>query len=1207
MSTVGRGDQRRRRVGSPAERPRREFDDELVDDLPRPRRRWLRFWFCLAAGLGLLFALPMLAATLGAQNWFLTRSIGIHGIIEARSASFGWVSPIVLRDVEIRDRDGALAAKIDVLTSEKSLLGLVFGGRDLGRFTVTHPVVRVVIDDQGSNVEELLRPLLERPRSESGPPSFGVTVDDGVVVVEDANTRRKHEFGDVRLSLQSSGEKTPLKLKLEGKLFDETRPANFELELESRQSGGELLAAGDSRWSVGDLPLDSIEPFLRRFIAGAEVAGTLSMNGHYAWGIGGELANVALDDDTRDVPRRKRGDADAEASLIESARQRNRPGESELRGRCEIRDFSFQADRLRGDRLELERLVIPCQMKLHAGLIDVEKFSVESEIGDLDLSGRLPISSFSADNLSAAFAGESLHLAGKLDLARLARMLPNTVRVRDQTEIIGGDLEISLHSEPDRDGIAVNGKLEATNLAARTRGRRVGWREPLSATIAARHSSDGLVIDQLKCSSSFLQVAGGGTPNDLDATAQFDLAILMDELGKFVDLKGIDLAGAGEAELHFKRTSRGGFTATVDFQAREFQWIVEGRRPWREPEIAMRLDTAGQIEQGAVRNLERASLNIDAGAEQLNVQLAEPIEDLHVAKVPLELIWKGQLAEWLPRIESWMPLTGWDFAGTGTASASFIWSRQLVEIKQADAKLRNFRALGDGWNIDEPNVELSFVGAIDAGQGSVTIDQGDLAARELRVRADRVHLSNSRQSGQNADGAIGFRADLAQLAAWRQPGTSGMGVRLAGLATGNADIGYSRGQTNVKASMTVADWLLADAANEEFDGRRRRPNAGASAWQERKLDLVAKASYDVDKQRLQVERVELAADAIRAAVAGSLDVGPRQTDIDIAGRTDFDWQRLAPLWRQYLPREFEIAGRESREFRISGPWRSDAKSFAAAAAELRAEAGIGWSSASVYGLPIGEAALVAKVDRGRVQIQPLDVAVSGGRLTFAPTIKLAPEPAELQLPSGRIVDRVQLTPEICHRGLKFIAPILAEVSIANGQFSVDVEGARIPLADPAGGQAVGAVSLSAQVRPGPIVEELLLVIREAEHLAKGNLEPPSARETALMVMNDERIDFKMIDRRIYHQQLQFRVGATEITTRGSVGLDDESLAILAHVQIGRQFAIDLPIQGTLTNFQIDKRALLRGVGDSVKEAVQDRLLNELDKGLNRLLRPDGNR
>ena len=191
-------------------------------------------------------------------------------------------------------------------------------------------------------------------------------------------------------------------------------------------------------------------------------------------------------------------------------------------------------------------------------------------------------------------------------------------------------------------------------------------------------------------------------------------------------------------------------------------------------------------------------------------------------------------------------------------------------------------------------------------------------------------------------------------------------------------------------------------------------------------------------------------------------------------------------------------------------------------------------------------------------------------------------------------------------------PILSEVTEASGAFSVDIEGARLPLGNAAGCDLVGhLLTDQAQVQAGPIAQQFAPLARQIETilLAQGvSADKPSA---VLIALDHENVDFRLVNSRVYHRNLKFQIGVLQITTQGSVGLD-ESLEMLAEVGIADSLLanrpvlatifghpLQIPLTGSLGQPHLD----IRAVGDLSAQLVKGTARAVVEKPLQALQNP----
>ena len=322
---------------------------------------------------------------------------------------------------------------------------------------------------------------------------------------------------------------------------------------------------------------------------------------------------------------------------------------------------------------------------------------------------------------------------------------------------------------------------------------------------------------------------------------------------------------------------------------------------------------------------------------------------------------------------------------------------------------------------------------------------------------------------------------------------------------------------------------------------------------------------------------------------------------------------LAPLWRPYLGPSFQIAGRQTREFSVRGKLTGSPASTESWK-NVTGQAAVGWTDMNLYGLHVGQADIVAQLANGQVSTRPIDLEISEGRLTVAPVVRLSPAPAELLLSGGPLMNNVRLSPELCAQGLRFVTPLLANATVAEGRFSISLDGGHVPLSDPQAADISGHMAMKGQIKPGPIAAEFVGLIKELLTIVqRGSLPNLNQLDGSLMSVDNSNIEFRMMNRRVYHRGLTLVVGTTPVTTEGWVGLD-ETLSLIAEVPINARLLgadlslgalegkkLKIPIGGTLKNPKLDRRALADIPGQLIENAARGVLIDGLNKGLERFL------
>ena len=222
-----------------------------------------------------------------------------------------------------------------------------------------------------------------------------------------------------------------------------------------------------------------------------------------------------------------------------------------------------------------------------------------------------------------------------------------------------------------------------------------------------------------------------------------------------------------------------------------------------------------------------------------------------------------------------------------------------------------------------------------------------------------------------------------------------------------------------------------------------------------------------------------------------------------------------------------------------------------------------------------------------------------------------------------MLDSINLTPELCSKFLKFVAPILGDSTQIDGKFSAQMNAATLPLFAPSDGSAQGELLIErVQARPGRLALQIVQAIDQVQSIIKRSVLGGTNLETALIEMPEQQIPFKLEQRRVYHQGMTFLVNNVSVKTTGSVGMDT-TLSLVAEISIHNDWlgnnkvlaglkgkSIQIPITGTTSRPQIDPSVfsnLLRQLGgsaveDLLQEKVGGRLNEAVNDGLDKLLK-----
>ena len=94
------------------------------------------------------------------------------------------------------------------------------------------------------------------------------------------------------------------------------------------------------------------------------------------------------------------------------------------------------------------------------------------------------------------------------------------------------------------------------------------------------------------------------------------------------------------------------------------------------------------MEGTSLKELDSAKLRVDAGAERLAASLTGAVSNVAAGPWPLKIDWQGEIADWLPRLESFVSLADWDLGGKASLSAAVSYAPTGLDIQQATVHVR---------------------------------------------------------------------------------------------------------------------------------------------------------------------------------------------------------------------------------------------------------------------------------------------------------------------------------------------------------------------------------------------------------------------------------------------------------------------------------------------------------------------------------------
>jgi|GEM_PF-834785 len=1145
--------------------------------------------------------------------------------IAIESLSLGWFSSVRAKHVVLRDPQGNVLADVTELHSDKTLLQLAFDSTNLGKFRVLDPKANVVLRADGSNWEEFLKLL---PKSESKcetkPVQFQLELLRGAVQFDDQIAGKQWTVDGLNCEVDwpASNDKPKTgkitaAVRTSGAQPSTIPPGDLQADF-SWQPTAAGLGSGQVTLRANSLALDISQGVLRRCGVDVQAAGSLTTDLVYQF---------ARDAQDHGIQLRK---------LVAP--------------QLAVASSSYLSS-------DVPRLAIESgagQIQYAGGKITVAGLDVRTNVLTLSGNGQAAIGDLAAAAAGGALGGDSqLQVQGQLDLAALAAQLPATLRLKNDTRIASGRVNLLLISRSEPAGRLWRAGLQTENLVAHAAGRQVQWDEPLTIEATARQSAAGVNIEQLIGKASFFEMQGSGTLAKGELTANADLNRLVAELDQFVDFGSAKLAGNLAAKINWQQNQGDQWQATATAKVQQFALEAPGVVPWREDNLQLGGQMNGRVVGTSLQQISTATFNVLSFADQLEATLTKPVDQPDSATAwPLKFTLKGDLASWQPRLQAFLPLTGWRTAGGIDLQGSGTFSPQVTELGATKLELSKLEISGPGVAISEPKVVVDLIGSWDQKNLTFISTSTTIASSAIALRGDNIKavLSGGTPTVQ---GVVDYRGDLNRLMQW-VPQTEPRAYQLSGMLEGRLEAALRNGKVEAVFSNDIKNLTYASPDMPPAGARNVTLVANSTAGPfvvrhvEPLVKISSQASYDPATDALTITKAQLQSSLASLNAEGTVTALTKQCLADVKGQIAYDLAVITQLINDKLNKEGlarnpnekplnvpELTGKESRQFAVRGPLLAAPNSKALVSSELTATAEMGWQSASYFGLTAGPGVFPAKLDQSVVYIGPLDLTINEGKLVGAPRLNLTGESPLLEMDKGPVIQNLRISPELCDGWMKFVAPLLAGVTRAEGKFSVELESAKVPVMVPTKGSIGGVMTIhTAEVGPGPLAQQYLTLAKQVKDLADGNyaaigslftpgaVQPPQTSSPGtnrgVLVLPEQQVKFEMIDGRVHHQGLQMTVKDVVITTRGSVGLD-QTMELVAEIPVQDSWLkqnaalaglkgqmLQIPIRGTLAAPLPDFRGLANLSKDLARNAATGLLKDKVGSELNKFLPPGFN-
>ncbi|MDZ4847661.1 MAG: hypothetical protein SGI77_00060 [Pirellulaceae bacterium] len=1136
--------------------------------------------------------------------------------IDIDSIAVGWFSPLKIRGFRLIDQAGDDLVKVAELDTELGLVRLARNYQSLGTITIRGAQMLVDVQPGTTSVEEALKPLLSKIapsstdaasiRTSNTLVTGRIRIENAVMVARDSVdlSTWKLTINDADIPLPSAEQKLP-PISLDGavqRIVTEggngaVAEGRFTIRTQSinaESPNGNSIPPMQMTIATNGLPLEWYSLVHRRFPA------------------------IPLD--------QLKGSATVQADISMMT-----PTDIQAKiATAQIDQLSIVAPQLVGNQgAALRQVRLSGNINMVNDRLTAENAILESDIGALGVAASIPTAFTPPSATQPWIANAQWNIQGNIDIAKLLRVAPGMVPMQENTELTAGKATLS-SVQTLQEGGRPKGehRIQLGGLVANVSGSPMKWENALKASVSIEPNAAGQAKVGAECEAEFCSLKAEGDLQDGNLTANVDLDKLHQRLSKWFAIPIQQLSGNANFDVAWKQEAGNRIAAQGSLTTTPMR-IVMSQGRLNEPAWKGEFQAIGTLDRGSLLQIDRGTVSLDSETESLQAELHEPLlwstptpgaAPLPPASMTLKLA--GDMAAWQRRsqlLASFDP--GMSLEGRCELQANGAIDMQHLEITGATFSAQPLTVSSPSFRVREARVEGTFSGRVD------TNDIARLQVEKLLVQAESFALTakdSASLDGVGREGKAAFRIEpkrmMSAIAMGEGANAAPLDMAIEGDITGNAS-------WMINPSSEIRWQLALDGKNVQILQKAKAKTPGANGqlvststdgtskmemiWEEAIAKASVSGTYDLKTGQINIPETTVQTVWMAYGGATSINSTKNETQIMARGQVTYDAATVADKIRPWTGDYFTVSGQRTEPVEVT--WTSTPSSNWAQA--LQAKTQLGWDAANIVGIEIGKAVVPLSIENGQFRSKT-EIPVSQGALRWNLDGDVGGDPIIIRQASEIVLENVAITPQMCQGWLKFVAPLVADVTSVQGQLSLQIDRAEIIPTDSLRQTIAGELQVKgATVGPGPLTDQLLAIVQQIKALRKGAAAQSASQSGSWLQMPEQRIQFNVYQGRVAHKNLKIQAGDIVISTEGSVGIDGQ-IELTANVPIMKEWVdgtpalaslagqnIQFPIRGSLQKPKVDFQAFT-SIGRQVAEsAVQGAIQKQFDKGLNKLLGP----
>ena len=1115
---------------------------------PFPWKKWLSI--TVAALFVLILFAPTVICKTPLLSGLINRYAPINGTVEFQSASLGWFSETQLSGLIIKDADKKVVLSAQKVSLDKSLTGLIFGGVDDTTIEIVDPFVEIHVNDGIVNLQKLA--VDQGNDSSTEIPKLHCIVRNGKFSFfrnnESCGEIFEFDSDVVCEPLKSNDGGTRVKTTIATKVLSSKQSTgSFDSEIEF-EIQSEKISKANGTLTTQHISIDFVNAF-------SEISKSPQFSACLT------------------------GDVEVKTSLENYALKTLSANFDNLRIDSEATDGKTLISNVPSFPLSISG-----DVNLDNGQTGVQ-LTVDSAYGSAKTTGTVPANGVSS---TSDLFDQTFQINADFDVAKFASDFPELIQLQEGVVLESGKISLTSFGRTEGNTKRIFLDVRAGELRATRSGEVIEWTDPISLAVALRRNQidnlrTDIELEYIKCESEFLTLNGSGKLEEGKGNIRGNLGVLKAKLAQFIELGEFDLDGRIDGSVDWGVANRVGNTGEgqviqlsgkIDLD--NLSYATSGLPRLNEPNSSIQFASKYRLADYVPNELSQLSIMTSVGTDFLKVELREPTPFREDYRFVFDSEVKGNAEAWMKRVSSFADLYGLKVEGMANASAVVFLTPQTIRVRTTKTpSIKPFNLQVADVVLQEPIVR----GKVDFTYDFVTglIDAPLVSISSSAVNAESKNFKSTQLANDILySGDFAMTGNLKRIGLWLPKSSTKIDGDLSGLTKIQMDSNLNR----ITVDGSISNLVVTQKRGQPGVSNGQINSANV-LFEDQKVKFDLKMNASADGNRIAVNKLSVVGTGTQLETNGNITFEESKTILDLTGKIRADLVKISDRLKPIFGDNIQFTGTDESTFALSGPVSGPSLSQTSETNTplvpngLEGTAKLNWNEGKIFALPISKGTLDTTLKNSVVYVRPIDMLVGNGQLQLAPTIFLDSRPYRIQVPKGVVLNHAAIGPEVCRTWMRYIAPLLADATTAEGKFTLSLnQDLVMPLENPMAGTFAGQMGIDAiTVGPGPLGQSLISMLRQTLALIGKEDKLRTLSDKPWLQLPRQAINVSLENGIIKHDQLIMNIGEVQIVTTGSVSLD-QSIDIQVIIPIKPDWLNDSPIIKTVLGNAI--RIPLRG-------------------------------